>query len=77
MEIKPDTVSLREIIMKKRYNTLHRNPESYNALWNLISVGFSWSGTPEGRRFWSELCRRIRVRFPTEKDVLMKNKSWI
>ncbi len=72
----PDGISLREIITRRRYEERWGDPRRFSTLWNLISVGFSWSGTPEGRRFWFELYLYIRRKFPEEKDIILQNKSW-
>ncbi len=76
MEMKFDTVSLREIIIKKRYNKERwGDPESYGLLSELI-FRVPWSGAPEGASFWIMLYNDVWSRFPEAKDVVLQNGPW-
>ncbi len=75
--MKPDTVSLREIIIRKRYDKeRYGNPRRFDPLWKLVNWGFTWFETPEGDRFWRSLCNSIRLRFLEAGDIKLQNKSW-
>lgn len=77
MAMKPDTVSLREIIIKKRYDKERwGDPERFSTLWELIYGGFNWGETPEGWRFWRSLRISVSKRSPKAEDVVLQNKSW-
>ncbi len=77
MAMKPDTVSLREIIMRKRYDKERWGyPDRFRTLWELISGGFTWRETPEGDHFWNTLRIGIWGRFRKEEDIILQNKSW-
>ncbi len=76
MAMKPDTVSLREIIIRKRYDKERwGDPWSCDSLRVLI-WRIPWFETPEGRRFWGTLYHSVWERFPEAKDVVLQNKSW-
>ncbi len=75
--MKPDTVSLREIIIRKRYNKERWGDAegSFDTMLELINW-VHWGETPEGWGFWLKLCRYIRYRFPEAEDVLLQSKPW-
>ncbi len=75
MAMKPDTISLREVVIRKRYSKHDVDPERFRTLWALI-WRIPWFETPEGRRFWGTLHNSVWKRFPKAKDVVLQNKPW-
>ncbi len=73
--MKPDTVSLREIIIRKRYDERDAYLARYRTLSELI-FRVPWIGAPEGASFWVMLYNGVWERFPGAEDVVLQNKSW-
>ncbi len=74
--MKHDTISLREVIMKKRYDEeRYGNPKRFGSLGELI-YWVHWEETPEGDYFWRTLYISVRKRLPEARDIKLRNKSW-
>ncbi len=70
--MKPDTVSLRETVVRKRFNEgRNGDPERFRTLWELVGK-LPWYERP----FMHSLFRVARDKFPKAKDVVLQNKSW-